>query len=541
MLRPYQQAFVNRIFDAWDAGRRNVLGVKPTGAGKTKSMAGVFLRLLADGFRGLAIAHRQELVCQISMAMARDGIDHAIMAPEGVIRWILDCHVEEFGRTFYHPRAPLLVAGIDTLIRRQEDEALKHVTHWCIDEAHHLLADNKWGRGVGLLPPGARGLGVTATPMRADKRALGREKGGLMDELIVGPTMRWLIDQKYLCEYRIYGLPQKIDLKSVKVGASGEFNGQQLRDAAHESAITGDLVEHYKRLAPGKPGVTFAVDIEIAHQHAQAYIEAGIPACVISSETPAAERARLIGAFRLREFLQVVNVDVLGEGFDCPGIEVVSMARPTASYGLYVQQFGRALRTLEGKTHGIILDHVGNVQRHGLPDSERAWTLEGNPAKPLGEIPLRVCANKECMLAFNAFSMTCPYCGHKPEKLAHGDGRVKPEMVEGNLLEYDARTLAEMRGESARIMGEPQIPYGASPIVAKAVANKWEIRRQAQTNLREEIAWWAGYQRDRLGLPDEDSYIKFWRSFGMDVEQAKQLPATKAHELAAKLRQEIGR
>lgn len=542
MLRPYQQDLHSRIFQAWCDGTRNVLAVMPTGAGKTVLMSGVFKTIVNAGGRGLAVAHRQELVSQISLALARAGLTHTIIAPDTVIRWIVDLHVEEIGRSCYHPKAPLAVAGVDTLIRRTDHESLKHVTHWCIDEAHHVLAANKWGKGLEALPRDTLGLGLTATPLRADRKGLGRTFTGVFDVLQVGPTMRWLIDEGHLADYRIYGLPQAIDMQGVQIGAGGDFNGKQLRDAAHKSMITGDIVQHALRLAPGMRGVTFAVDIEIAHQHAQAFRDAGVRAAVLSSKTPDRERQDMIRGYKAdnRTLDEIVNVDVLGEGFDCPGIVRASFARPTASYGLYVQQFGRALRPLPGKTHGIILDHVGNVQRHKLPDKGKAWSLAGPPPKEPGEVPLRVCVNPACMLAFEGFSRTCPHCGETPAPM-NGDGRIKPEIVEGNLLEYTPQMLAQLRGESSRVMGPPEYPFNASPILRKAIDNKWETRRQAQTSMREVMAQWAGYYRDVHGATDAESYIRFWRTFGMDVEQAKALSAAKAAELACKLRDDIER
>lgn len=542
MLRPYQQDLHRRIFSAWLAAIRCVLAVMPTGAGKTVLMAAVFETIIERGGCGIAVAHRQELVAQISLALARAGLAHTIIAPDATIRWIVELHVEELGRSFYHPKAALAVAGIDTLIRRADHPFLKDVTHWCIDEAHHVLAGNKWGSGLAMLPAGALGLGLTATPLRADRKGLGRTAAGVFDEMLVGPTMRELIDASHLADYRIYGLPKKIDMSGVTIGAGGDFNGKQLRNAAHKSMITGDIVQHAIRLAPGMRGVTFAVDIEIAEQHAQAFRDAGVRAAVLSSKTPDRERQDMIRAYKAeaRTLDEIVNVDVLGEGFDCPGIVRASFARPTASYGLYVQQFGRALRPLEGKLHGIILDHVGNVERHKLPDKGKAWSLDGPPPKPAAEVPIRICVNPGCMLAFEGYSRTCPYCGETPPATG-SDGRVKPEVVEGNLLEYTPAMLAALRDQAARIMGPAELPYGASPVVARAVMNKWEVRRQAQNILRDAIAWWAGHYRDRRGATDAESYIRFHRTFGMDVLEAQALSAPKAAELAERVRSDMER
>mgnify|MGYP001034331165 CR=1 FL=1 len=534
MLRPYQQAILDDIFELWKRVRY-AIAVLPTGGGKTVVMGQVIKQFAA---RTLAIAHRQELVEQISLALARAELSHRIIAPDSVIRAIIDAHVEApgIGRSWYDPGAEVAVAGIDTLIKRNgEAEWLAGVKLWVIDEAHHVLESNKWGKGVGLLPEDAKGLGLTATPLRADKKALRRGAGGVFEAMTVGPSMRELIGQGHLKDYRVFGLPQKLDMRQVKIASDGDFNAKQLRDEAHRAGITGDIVAHAKRLAPGKPGVTFAVDIELATEYAQAFRDAGVSAAVLTGVTPAGQRREMIRAYRGGTLQEIANVDVLGEGFDCPGIIRVSMARPTMSYGLFAQQFGRALRPLAGEPYGIICDHVGNVQRHGLPDGAKAWSLDSSkkPKEP-GEVPTRVCVNPECMLAYEGFSRTCPHCGHTPE-VAPGD-RTRPEVIEGDLTEYDPTFLAKLRGEADKIMGPPIYPSNAGAPLQHAIDKRWMQRQNAQADLRDAIANWAGYWRDVHGSTDSESYRRFWHTFGIDVATACVLPGPKAMELADKVR-----
>jgi hypothetical protein len=251
----------------------------------------------------------------------------------------------------------------------------------------------------------------------------------------------------------------------------------------------------------------------MAEEHAAAFREAGVPAAVIHATT--VNRAEIIRAYRGRDLQEIVNVDVLGEGFDCPGIVRASFARPTMSYGLFVQQFGRALRPLAGEPHGIILDHVGNVLRHGLPDKGRVWSLDGLPPKEINEIPTRVCGNVDCLLAFEAWSAQCPHCGWKPFKGATG-GRERPEMLEGDLTLYNDDMLAELRTEVERIAGPPAVPYGASQIVVKGVERKWRERAETQEQLAQAIDRWAGRWRTD-GEPLDGVYRRFYLTFGMDT------------------------
>ena len=179
--------------------------------------------------------------------------------------------------------------------------------------------------------PNARGLGVTATPLRADGKGLGRHADGLMDAMVVGPSMRDLVLRGYLTDYRIFAPPNDIDLSAVPTSAGGDFSPVPLRAAVHQSTkIVGDVVQHYLRIARGKLGVTFAVDIEAAEEIAIAYRTAGVTAEVVTSKTPEIVRAQVLRRFRNREVLQLVNVDLFGEGFDLGKTDVGEFTRVSA-------------------------------------------------------------------------------------------------------------------------------------------------------------------------------------------------------------------
>jgi superfamily II DNA or RNA helicase len=526
-LRPYQQAAENGIYARWQQ-HRNVLAVLPTGAGKTV----LFSKVLSD-FRGLsiAIAHRQELVSQISLALARNGVRHAIVAPNNVRANIEAIHMAELGRRWIDQHSQCAVAGVDTLLRRPPDW-LPRVGLWVMDEAHHVLRENKWGKAIALMP-NAYGLGVTATPTRADGRGLGLHADGVFQAMEVGPTMRDLISMGYLTDYRIFAPPTDLDLSAVATGASGEFVAEQLRAAVHKSHVTGDVVKHYQRIAPGKLGVTFCVDIEAAQETCAAFRAAGVPAEVVTSKTPDVLRATILRRFRAREVLQLVNVDLFGEGFDLPAIEVVSMARPTQSYSLFCQQFGRALRLLEGKERAVIIDHVENYRRHGLPDAPREWSLDrrerGSKSAKSDAIPMTACTG--CASVYERFYVACPYCGNKPEPAS----RSAPQHVDGDLHELDPAVLAALRGEIAKVDGPPRIPQHLEGVAARAVFNRHMERQQSQGRLRHAIALWAGYQRS-LGRGDAEGYRRFFHEFGFDVATAQTLGAREADELEQQIR-----
>lgn len=543
-LRPYQSEIKSEIYQAWNAGAVNVLAVLPTGAGKTVTFSDI---IHDHQGASCAIAHRQELVSQISLALARDRVRHRIIGPKNVVKLCVNIHMAEVGASYYDPSAPCAVAGVDTLVRRGDELAnwLQSVTLCVQDEAHHVLESNKWGTAFKMFP-NARGLGVTATPLRADGKGLGRHADGLFDVMVEGPGMRDLISMGYLTDYRVFAPPSDIDLSAVNVSqTTGDYSPQKLKVAVRKSHVIGDVVKHYLKIAPGKLGVTFATDVETATDIAAQFNAAGVPAAVVSAKTPDAERIALLRRFKNRELLQLVNVDLFGEGFDLPAIEVVSMARPTQSYALFIQQFGRALRLLDGKEYAIIIDHVRNVERHGLPDARREWTLDRREKRSKStksdSIPVKTCLNETCLAVYERIYSACPFCGHVTPPAA----RNAPEFVDGDLCELDPATLAQMRGEIDRVdmdkeLYREELAAKHTPKIGQLAHVKRHAERQdAQAALRHSIAWWAGYQR-AMGRNDSESYRRFYFAFGVDVMTAQALNTKEAIELAGQINEHLG-
>lgn len=547
-LRPYQQDIRDDIESRW-LGVANVLAVLPTGAGKTV----LFSSILADEpGASCAIAHRQELVSQISLALARNGVRHRIIGQDPVIRMIVRLHMEEVGANYVVPNAKCAVASVNTLTGKKFSESLKPwlptVRLWVQDEAHHVLRDNQWGRAAAMFP-NARGLGVTATPLRADGNGLGRHADGLFDTMVIGPSMRDLITMGFLTEYRIFAPPSTFQRDQVAVSqTTGDFNLDQMRKAVASSSlvvhdekqIVGDIVQHYQRIAPGKLGVTFVPDIATAETVAEQFNAAGVPAMAVSSKTPDDERCKILRKFKSRQLLQLVNCDLFGEGFDLPAIEVVSMGRPTESYGLYVQQFGRALRLLDGKDRAIIIDHVGNVMRHGLPDAPREWSLDRRERRSSGKSDaqtIRACLNPECGAVYERFRDACPYCGTPVPPPAE---RSRPEFVDGDLFELDPAMLEQMRGAVARVDMTPeayreQLARQGVPQIGIMANVKRHIERQETIGtLREAMAVWAGYER-AAGLSDREIFRKFYIEHGHDWMTAQTLKRDEALGLAERV------
>lgn len=531
MLRDYQQTFKAGIYGAWQAGAINVLGTSPTGSGKTVVMGDVLKEMNVPA---CAIAHRQELVSQIALALNREEVPHAIIATAAVVRQIVMLETDTHGKSYFNARAPVRVAGVDTLIRRNasRDRWFGDVQLTIVDEGHHVLDGSKWDTAMRMFPR-ARGLLLTAHAIRADGMGLGRHADGVVDALVIGPNCRELIQRGFLCDYRLIAPPTDIQFADIPVGSAGEFSMPKLSAATHKSStIVGDVVRHYQKWAGGKLGLTFAVDVEAARELAAAYRMAGVPAEIITADTPIHVRSQLMRKFRARQLLQLVSVETLGEGVDVPAVECISMARATMSFQWYAQMFGRGLRPSPGKERAIIIDHVQNYARHGLPDVPQNYTLDRREkrsrAKP--SIPLTTCLNPDCLQPYEAWLTACPWCNTKPTPAS----RAAPEYVDGDLTEIDPGVLAIMRGEIDRIDGAPQIPQGVDARVAGAIKRDWLERQTCQHVLRGAIALWAGWQKS-LDRPDGESYRRFWHTFGIDVASACALGAREAKELWARI------
>jgi len=543
------------IASSWSTAKA-VMAVLPTGSGKTV----LFSSELSE-HRGssVAIAHRQELVGQMSLALARYGVRHRIIAPTNVVRGIIQQHIAELGKDFYNPSAICAVAGVDTIMSWAKPTSPQHhaftrwaaqVTYAVCDEGHHCLVTNKWGKALALFPH-ARILLVTATPERADGKGLGRHADGIVDVMIEGPGMRQLINglpdhrgivTPFLTDYRIACPPSDLDLTDVALGADGDYIRGQLSKKTRSSSIMGHVVEHYLRMAPGKLGVTFAPDVETSVEFARLFNVAGVPAEAVSAKTPDNFRREIIRRFRNREILQLVNCDIFGEGFDLPAIEVVSMARATQSYSLYCQQFGRALRPMEGKEKALIIDHVGNVTRHLLPDRiGKEWTLDrrersAKKDKDPNAIPMRICCNPVCMSPFERIYVTCPFCGWTPVPV----GRTNPEMVDGDLCELLPEVLAAMRGEVAKVDRHPDEirnameRAGNPPVVFHGAAKQHAARQESQQSLRKIMMWYGGLQ-ESMGRDTRTAQRAFYHQFGVDIISAQALGRPDADDLRQRI------
>lgn len=454
-LRPYQHRAVHDLRLAIRSGARAPLLVAPTGMGKTVIMADILRSIASRGRTAIVLVHRRELIAQTSAKLTLADVPHGIIAA-GVAS----------------ADASIQVASVQTLARR-----LQHIAAQpdliVIDEAHHAIAGT-WGRTLSHWPDALR-LGVTATPLRRDGRGL-RE---VFDHLVLGPSTADLIADGFLCPARIYAPPAIADLSNLRRRA-GDFATDQAADAMDRPTVTGDAIAHYQRLASGQRAIAFCCNVNHADHVAAAFNQAGIRADTLLGSTDPLRRDAAVARFAAGDLQVLVTVDVVSEGFDIPAAGCAILLRPTQSLGLYLQQVGRVLRPAPGKGAAIVLDHVGNVHRHGFPDDPRDWSLDGVQRRSAAGGPtaptIRTC--EQCFAAF-APAPQCPVCG---SACAPAPTR-KLRQVDGELRELKREAVRQRVAERKRAQTLPELlaiarARGYSPGWAHRVHAARQQRRQ---------------------------------------------------------------
>ena len=407
-LRPYQNDLIERVRDCYRQGKKRPCIVLPCGGGKSIIVAEIAKRTTAKGNRVLFLVHRQELCEQIDRTFRGWGVDMRL------------CDV-------------MMVQTATRRVAKLSPPALI-----ITDENHHCLA--KSYRRIYDAFSNVKCLGVTATPVRLNGDGL----GDVNDALVEGVSAKWLIENNFLAPYDYYA-PSVADLTGLKI-SHGEYVAEEIEKRLAKSTVFGDVIAHYRNLAGGRQAICYCASVKLSKLTAQKFREEGIEAVHIDGETPKAERDRIVEDFRRGAVDILCNVDLISEGFDVPDCGCSILLRPTKSLTLYIQQSMRCMRYKPGK-RAIIIDHVGNYARFGMPDEERSWTLEkkqaGASRKSEGEsVNLEQCP--KCYAVFTPPEnqpTVCPYCGFefpvKERKLAvKADAELKK--IDGFKLDFSS-------------------------------------------------------------------------------------------------------
>lgn len=363
-LRDYQQLAKEKIFSKWNCVD-NILYQMPTGTGKTRLFTSIIRDINVWGlrhninYRILIIAHRSELIEQSSRSLDKYHIKHGVLAGTMKDKRDLTQAIQVASiQTIIHPSNRCLIEGL------QFDFII-------IDEAHHAVANSY--QKLWKFCPNSKKLGVTATPWRMNNSGFAQ----IFDAYIPSMSIKEFIQKGWLAAYQYYSIPSDSEIiKSIEsirdFDIEGDYKSSVLTQVFDTSKIRAQLYNSYAKNALGKKGIIYSISREHSEHICSQYRSNNIAIENIDSETPAKTRENIIKAFKNGEIDIIVNVDIFSEGFDCPDIEFIQLARPTKSLVKYIQQVGRGLRK-NGNKRCVILDNVGMYSRFGLPDEERDW------------------------------------------------------------------------------------------------------------------------------------------------------------------------
>lgn len=426
ILRDKQVEMIQSCRAAMKRSKRILLQA-PTGFGKT-----VLASYMAGESSGKNnsvwfICHRVELLQGASNTFRKFGIPHAFIAAGYPMSL----------------RELVQVCSIDTLKNRLN--SLKAPKIAIIDEAHHCGAAGwalvaKW-----LFDAGSWVIGLSATPKRHDGQGLAEH----FDEMVLGPTVGWLMDNGFLAKYEAF-IPDVPDMTGVK-RHMGDFKRSEAADKMDKPTLTGNIIKHWQKNADGMLTVGFGVNVAHSQHLAGSFNAAGIPAAHLDGGTDKNERKRIIQAVARHEILVLFNCGLFGEGFDISSIAQTDVtmdclidASPTQSLPAVMQRWGRVMR---GK-HAVINDHAGNMMRHGFPEDEREWSLDGTEkgkaANDNGPPPPVICEG-----CYNAIKRPLPpNCPHCDKSLQAKQKEI--EVAEGELQAAGEEAKAAIRAKLKR-------------------------------------------------------------------------------------------
>jgi superfamily II DNA or RNA helicase len=389
-LRPHQDKLIEDIRTAFKT-HKSVLAVAPVGFGKTIISAYMGKRIIDKKNSMFFCVHTRDLITQTHKAFDKFSIPYGFIAAG-----------------YYSNKYPIQICSINTLKNRLHKAPIP--TMLVIDEAH--IGGPSWAKMINFYKEkGCFILGLTASPWKLNSQGLGE----YFDTIVEGPTTKWLIDNKYLSNYRIFA-PSKPDLSKSHT-RMGDYVQEELEAIMDTPQITGCAISHWKKYAQGKRTIIFCTSIKHSKDITKQFNEAGISTEHLDGECTKEQRAETIRKLADGEILCISNCYLFTAGFDLSlqidrdiTIEAIVLLRPTQSLSLNIQMNGRVLRYKDYPA--LILDHANQTATHGLPCQDRKWTLSGITKKKSSEPNLSVKVCPSCYACIPSAKRECPECQH---------------------------------------------------------------------------------------------------------------------------------
>lgn len=488
-LRPYQQQLISEIYQRIRAGDKRIVAFAPTGSGKTLIGSQIVQHAVSKGKYVLFVVHRDILVQQTAEKLSAFGI-----AP-GFIKsgWAEDRN------------ALVQVASVQTMAqRRWWQQYPANVV--ILDEVHLLAYTSIVQHMMSTVFPEAVYVGLTATPWRTKKS---ESLGDFFQALVSAPLPKDLIDAGFLVKPSYFSL-SKADLKSVGTTVSGDFDEAQLALACDRPELIAQTVLDWHKLARLRRTIAFAVNVAHARHLASAFTASGVSATFIDGSVPPKCANQIYHQLATAEIQVLCSCMKLVEGFDVPAVEAVLLCRPTHSRSLHFQMLGRGLRLSPeiGKTDCIIIDQVGNVQRHGFVEDIRQVSLDPSQSPSSDEAPKKICPPEHggCAAILYAFQMRCTECGYifsRPKKVY-----LVPELEQ--LLSQEDIERYEFYRQTLKEAYEKNFDPGSSAHTFRSKFGHWPPNAWAKGAV-------FGHQPNQL---QQDSYHKYLSA----LAQRKQKP-----------------
>jgi len=438
-FRPYQVNALARLREQVSLGRRRVLLVAPTGAGKTTIAGDVISGAAAKGNKCIFLAHRTELIEQCSQRLDDMGVSHGII---------------QGGSRRKNPESMVQVASIQTLIRRDHFDAKIVI----VDEAHRSTSPTY----ITLLEryDNPCVIGLTGTPYRADGKGLGivdrgngQEPFELYQSLVEVAGVQELVELGYLVMPTVYGAPE-IDKSNIRITA-GDYNKKDSAKAMEGTVLRGDLLKNWARKCSVATGtsaefgpddrllsttcnactVVFAPSIRHSKMIVEQFKNAGVAAAHIDGKTPSDLRKQILKDLRNRVLTVVSNYSLICEGWDLPHLEAIIGARITRSRNLQKQMIGRIMRPDDDKRFAFLFDHADWTRTHGFVNEPETYSLQGREKRPRkgdGGAPVRECP--ECEALCHISTPICSDCGYEfPKRELQYTDEDFVELTAGNI------------------------------------------------------------------------------------------------------------